>query len=74
MGYSRPARDFRTVQWEHAAFLSRDARLLEGHLTPSPNLDPGLVRESSCPGWGWKGFVDEEATQYRADRGLASAG
>jgi len=31
MGYSRPARDFRTVQWEHAAFLSRDARLLEGH-------------------------------------------
>jgi hypothetical protein len=43
-------------------------------LTPSPNLDPGLVRESSCPGWGWKGFVDEEATQYRADRGLASAG
>ena len=43
-------------------------------LTPSPNLDPGLVRESSCPGWGWKGFSDEEATQSRADRGLASAG
>jgi hypothetical protein len=43
-------------------------------LTPSPNRDPGLVRESSCPWWGWKGFSDEEATQCRADRGLASAG
>jgi hypothetical protein len=43
-------------------------------VTPSPNLDPGLVRESSCPDWGWKGFSDEEATQCRADRGLASAG
>jgi hypothetical protein len=43
-------------------------------LTPSPNLDPGLVRESSCPYWGLKGFSDEEATQCRADRGLASAG
>jgi len=43
-------------------------------LTPSPNLDPDLVRESSCPNWGWKGFSDEEATQCRADRGLASAG
>ena len=41
---------------------------------PSPNLEPGLVRESSCPWWGWKGFSDEEATQCRADRGLASAG
>ena len=43
-------------------------------VTPSPNPDPGLMRESSCPDWGWKGFSDEEATQYRADRGLASAG
>ena len=43
-------------------------------LTPFPNPDPDLVRESSCPGWGWKGFSDEEATQCRADRGLASAG
>lgn len=43
-------------------------------VTPSPNPDPCLVRESSCPGWGWKGFSDEEATQCRADRGLASAG
>jgi hypothetical protein len=43
-------------------------------MTPSPNPEPGLVRESSCPGWGWKGFSDEEATQYRADRRLASAG
>ena len=43
-------------------------------LTPSPNIDPGLVRESSCPWRGWKGFSDEEATQCRADRGLASAG
>ena len=43
-------------------------------LTPSPNPDPGLVRESSCPWWGWKGFSDEEATQCRADRRLASAG
>ena len=43
-------------------------------VTPSPNPEPGLVRESSCPGWGWKGFSDEEATQYRADRRLASAG
>jgi hypothetical protein len=44
------------------------------HLTPSPNLEPGLVRESSCPLWGWKGFSDEEATQYRADCGPAEAG
>ena len=44
------------------------------NLTPSPNLDPGLVRESLFPWWGWKGFSDEEATQYRADRGPASAG
>lgn len=43
-------------------------------VTPSPNLDPGLVRESSCPLWGWKGFSDEEATQYRTDRGPAEAG
>jgi hypothetical protein len=46
----------------------------EATVTPSPNLDPGLVRESSRPWWGWKGFSDEEATQYRADRGPASAG
>ena len=43
-------------------------------LTPSPNLEPGLVRESSCLDSGWKGFSDEEATQCRADRGLAQAG
>jgi hypothetical protein len=43
-------------------------------MTPSPNLEPGLMRESSCPLWGLKGFSDEEATQCRADRGLASAG
>jgi len=43
-------------------------------VTPSPNPDPGLVRESSRPAWGLKGFSDEEATQCRADRGLASAG
>jgi hypothetical protein len=43
-------------------------------LIPSPNLEPGLVRESSCPGWGLKGFSDEKATQHRADRGSASAG
>jgi hypothetical protein len=46
----------------------------DDEVTPSPNLDPGLVRESSCPYWGLKGFSDEEATQCRADRGLASAG
>ncbi|NBR62369.1 MAG: hypothetical protein EBT86_12205, partial [Actinobacteria bacterium] len=34
----------------------------KARLTPSPNPEPGLVRESSCPGWGWKGFSDEEAT------------
>jgi hypothetical protein len=43
-------------------------------LTPSPNSDPVLVRESPCPDRGWKGFSDEEATQYRADCGPASAG
>jgi hypothetical protein len=43
-------------------------------LTPSPNPDPVLVRESSRPWRGWKGFSDEEATQCRADRGPASAG
>jgi hypothetical protein len=50
------------------------AALVHLRVTPSPNPDPGLVRESSCPWWGWKGFSDEEATQYRADRGPASAG
>jgi hypothetical protein len=54
-------------------FSSAGATTLLG-VTPSPNLEPGLVRESSCPRWGWKGFSDEEATQCRADRGLASAG
>jgi len=49
-------------------------KLTVDQVTPSPNLDPDLVRESSCPDWGWKGFSDEEATQCRADRGLASAG
>ena len=53
---------------------AEDALLAVDLVTPSPNLDPGLVRESSCPLWGWKGFSDEEATQYRADRGPASAG
>ena len=43
-------------------------------VTPSPNPEPGLVRESSCLERGWKGFSDEEATQCRADRGLAQAG
>jgi hypothetical protein len=43
-------------------------------LTPSPNPEPVLVRESSCPAWGWKGFSDEEATQRRADREPASTG
>jgi 5-carboxymethyl-2-hydroxymuconate isomerase len=51
-----------------------EVRSPSGKRTPSPNLDPGLVRESSCPYWGLKGFSDEEATQCRADRGLASAG
>ena len=44
------------------------------NMTPSPNPEPGLVRESSCLDRGWKGFSDEEATQCRADRGLAQAG
>ena len=43
-------------------------------VTPSPNPEPGLVRESSCPVRGCKGFSNEEATQCRADGGLASAG
>ena len=43
-------------------------------LTPSPNSEPVLVRESSSPMWGLKGFSDEEATQCRADCWLASAG
>jgi len=47
---------------------------VEERMTPSPNPEPVLVRDSLCPGWGWKGFSDEEATQCRADRGLASAG
>jgi hypothetical protein len=51
-----------------------DDTLASSFVTPSPNLEPGLLRESSCPRWGWKGFSDEEATQCRADRGLASAG
>ena len=42
--------------------------------TPSPNPEPFLVRESSSPVWGLKGFSDEEATQCRADCWLASAG
>ena len=32
------------------------------------------MRESSCFSWGWNGFSDEKATQYRADRGPALAG
>ena len=43
-------------------------------MIPSPNPEPVLVRESSCPAWGWKGFSDEEATQRRADREPASTG
>jgi len=43
-------------------------------LTPSPNPEPVLVKESSSPGWGLKGFSHEEATQCRADCWLASAG
>ena len=43
-------------------------------VTPSPNSEPVLVRESSSPMWGLKGFSDEEATQCRADCWLASAG
>jgi hypothetical protein len=42
-------------------------------LTPSPKPEPVLVRESSCPVWGLKGFSDEEATQCRADRWVATA-
>ena len=66
--------------WNAASSLRQNQAkldaMLRAHpvLTPSPNLDPDLVRESSCPDWGWKGFSDEEATQCRADRGLASAG
>jgi len=61
---------------ERIAFALRQAEsgTPAAEVTPSPNPDAGLVRESSCPCWGWKGFSDEEATQYRADRGLASAG
>jgi len=66
-----------TFRFANAGYASADV-LISGYgamqLTPSPNPDPGLVRESSCPVWGWKGFSDEEATQCRADRGLASAG
>jgi len=51
-----------------------DVDLGKSVITPSPNPDPGLVRESLCPWRGLKGFSDEEATQCRADRGLASAG
>jgi len=59
---------------EQATKRNADPRALrDASVTPSPNLEPGLVRESSCPWWGWKGFSDEEATQCRADRGLASA-
>ena len=69
------------VNWHHMEVarqrFPKCVGLINGepaNLTPSPNLDPGLVRESSCPDWGWKGFSDEEATQCRADRGLATAG
>ena len=53
----------------HEAVILRSAGTLTPPklaVTPSPNLDPGLVRESSCPGWGWKGFSHEEATQCQA--------
>lgn len=50
------------------------AMTAEPQLTPSPNPDLGLVRESWCPGWGLKGFSDEDVTQHIADLGLASAG
>ena len=31
------------------------------NIGPSPNRAPGLVRESSCPLRGWKGFSDTAA-------------
>jgi hypothetical protein len=45
--------------------VSRDrhGRTATWRVTPSPNPDPVLVRESSCPLWGLKGFSDEEAGQ-----------
>jgi len=43
-------------------------------LTPSPNPEPVLRKESSCPVWGLQGFFDEETTQCRADCWLASTG
>jgi hypothetical protein len=36
--------------------FSRVLEIADVELTPSPNPDPGLVRESSCPWWGWKGL------------------
>ena len=64
--------EYRTLEIATRDSINKVMDLVD--LTPSPNLDPDLVRESSCPDWGWKGFSDEEATQCRADRGLASAG
>jgi hypothetical protein len=67
------ARMMRDVHAAYVAELRIIVQLNAWQLTPSPNPDPSLVREFSCPGWGLKGFSDEEATQCRADRGLASA-
>ena len=57
-----------TLPYSGAIFVQANA------VTPSPNPEPFLVRESSSPVWGLKGFSDEEATQCRADCWLASAG
>ena len=42
-------------------------------ITPSPNREPGLVREPSCLWWGWKGFSDQEATRCESRVGLVIA-
>jgi len=38
----------------------------KAQVTPSPNVEPVLVRNSSCPWWGLKGFFDEEATHLQS--------
>lgn len=50
-------------------FNSTTSRKRTWGVTTSPNPEPGLVRESSYHGWGWKEFSDEEATRCIADRG-----
>ena len=66
--------DVRPAVLEEGCREIEENGLVGRQLTPSPSLEPGLVRESSCLDRGWKGFSDEEATQCRADRGLAQAG